>query len=151
MKPTYGAIRVTDLLKTVTSQYERVRRFSHKLRFLIDIQLEILDEYHDRLKDSLDAYYTITSTIGRTLHGVTREQAAALEGTGAFETLCKVLGSSDHVVATLKDWSNEEVSIHLKWSSSLDLLSCRSSLLCYGKSSRHEHARTAIKRPLQAE
>ncbi|KAI8943942.1 RINT-1 family protein [Xylaria longipes] len=113
MKPTYGAIRVTDLLRTVTSQYERVRRFSHKLRFLIDIQLEILDEYHDRLKDSLDAYYAITSTIGRTLHGVTREQAAALEGTGAFETLCKVLGSSDHVVATLKDWSNEEFFITL--------------------------------------
>ncbi|KAI0531701.1 RINT-1 family protein [Xylaria digitata] len=113
MKPTYGAVRVTDLLRTINTQYERVRRFSHKLRFLIDIQLEILDEYHDRLKDSLDAYYTITSTIGRTLHGVTREQAAALEGTGAFETLCKVLGSSDHIVATLKDWSNEEFFITL--------------------------------------
>jgi hypothetical protein len=115
MKPTYGAVRMTDLLRSVTSQYERVRRFSHKLRFLIDIQLEILDEYHDRLKDSLDAYYTITSTLGRTLHGVTREQAAALEGTGAFETLCKVLGSSDHIVATLKDWSNEEVGTNPQW------------------------------------
>ncbi|KAI0391549.1 RINT-1 family protein [Xylariaceae sp. FL0594] len=113
MKPTFGAVRVTDLLKSVTSQYERVRRFSHKLRFLIDIQLEILDEYHDQLKDSLDAYYTITSTIGRTLHGVTKEQEAALEGTGAFETLCKVLGSSDHIVNTLKDWSNEEFFVTL--------------------------------------
>ncbi|KAI1809115.1 RINT-1 family protein [Poronia punctata] len=113
MKPTFGAVRVTDLLKSVTSQYERVRRFSHKLRFLIDIQLEILDEFHDRLKDSLDTYYTITSTLGRTLHGVTREQAAALEGTGSFETLCKVLGSSDHIVNTLKDWSNEEFFITL--------------------------------------
>ncbi|KAI2634644.1 RINT-1 family protein [Xylaria nigripes] len=113
MKPTYGAVRVTDLLKSVTSQYQRVRKFSHKLRFLIDIQLEILDEYHDRLKDSLDTYYTITSTLGRTLHGVTREQAAALEGTGALETLCKVLGSSDHIIATLKDWSNEEFFVTL--------------------------------------
>ncbi|KAI1361540.1 RINT-1 family protein [Xylaria arbuscula] len=113
MKPTYGAVRVTDLLRTVNSQYERVRRFSHKLRFLIDIELEILDEYHGRLKDSLDTYSAITSTIGRTLHGVTREQAAALEGTGAFETLCKVLGSSDHIVATLKDWSNEEFFVTL--------------------------------------
>ncbi len=109
MKPTFGAVRITDLLRTVTSQYERIRRFSHKLRFLIDIQLEILDEYHDRLRDSLEAYYSITSTLGRTLHGVTKEQLAALEGTGAFETLCRVLGSSDHVVSTLKDWSNEEV------------------------------------------
>lgn len=113
MKPTFGAVRITDLLRTVTSQYERIRRFSHKLRFLIDIQLEILDEYHDRLRDSLEAYYSITSTLGRTLHGVTKEQLAALEGTGAFETLCRVLGSSDHIVSTLKDWSNEEVSSYI--------------------------------------
>ncbi|RYP60066.1 hypothetical protein DL769_008292 [Monosporascus sp. CRB-8-3] len=113
MKPTVGAVRITDLLRTVTSQYERIRRFSHKLRFLIDIQLEILDEYHDRLRDSLEAYYSITSTLGRTLHGVTREQLAALEGTGAFESLCKVLGSADHIVSTLKDWSNEEFFITL--------------------------------------
>ncbi|KAI1080950.1 RINT-1 family protein [Whalleya microplaca] len=113
MKPTFGAVRVTDLLKSVTSQYERVRRFSHKLRFLIGIQLDILDDYHDRLKDSLDAYYTFTSTIGRTLHGVTKEQAAALEGIGAFESLCKVLGSTDHIIVTLKDWSNEEFFVTL--------------------------------------
>ncbi|XXH01360.1 hypothetical protein Hte_007718 [Hypoxylon texense] len=113
MKPTFGAVRVTDLLKSVTSQYERVRRFSHRLRFLIDIQLDILDDYHDRFKDSLDAYYTLNSTLGRTLHGVTKEQAAALEGTGAFESLCKVLGSSDHIIATLKDWSNEEFFVTL--------------------------------------
>lgn len=109
MKPTFGAVRITDLLRTITSQYERIRRFSHKLRFLIDIQLEILDEYHDRLRDSLEAYSSITSTLGRTLHGATKEQLAALEGTGAFEVLCRVLGSSDHIVSTLKDWSNEEV------------------------------------------
>ncbi|KAI1438131.1 RINT-1 family protein [Xylaria sp. CBS 124048] len=113
MKPTYGAVRVTDLLRSVTSQYQRVRKFSHKLRFLIDIQLEILDEYHNCLKDSLEAYYSITSTIGRTLHGVTREQEAALEGTGALESLCKVVGSSDHIIATLRDWSNEEFFVTL--------------------------------------
>lgn len=112
-KPTYGAVRVTDLLRSVTSQYERVRRFSHKLRFLIDIQLELLDAYHDRLKESLEAYYSITSTLGRTLHGITADQVAALEGTRAFETLCKVYGSADHVINILKDWSNEEFFVTL--------------------------------------
>jgi hypothetical protein len=109
-KPTHGAVRVADLLRSVTSQYETVRRFSHKLRFLIDIQLNILDEFHDRLRGSLEAYQSLTSTVGRTLHGVTKEQLAALEGTGALETLCKVFGSADHIVNTLRDWSNEEVS-----------------------------------------
>ncbi|MBE3041048.1 hypothetical protein IMZ48_00355, partial [Candidatus Bathyarchaeota archaeon] len=109
-KPTYGAARVTDLLRSVTLQYRRVTRFKHKLRFLIGIQLDVLDEFHDRLRGSLEAYGALTSSVGRTLHGVTKEQQAALEGTGSFETLCKVFGSADHIVTTLSDWSNEAVS-----------------------------------------
>ncbi|KAL0939703.1 rint-1 family protein [Colletotrichum truncatum] len=112
-KPTFGAVRVTDLLKSITTQYERVRTFKHKIRFLIGIQLDILDEFHDRLRGSLEAYQALTSTVGRTLHGVTKEQLAALEGTGALESLCKVYGSADHVVNTLKDWSNEEFFVTL--------------------------------------
>jgi hypothetical protein len=111
-KPTFAAVRVTDLLRSVTTQYERVTRFSHKLRFLIDIQLTILDEYHDHLRGTLEAYLSITSTVGRAF-GVTKEQLAALEGTGALETLCKVHGSADHIVNALKDWSNEEVGSNL--------------------------------------
>ncbi|KAK6837874.1 RAD50-interacting protein 1 [Apiospora arundinis] len=113
MKPTYGAVRVTDLLRSVTSQYERVRRLPHKIRFLIDIQQEILDQYHNRLLDSLEAYAALTSTVARTLQGVSKEQLAALEGTGAFEVLCEVLVSADHIVWTLKDWDNEEFFIEL--------------------------------------
>ncbi|KAK2608003.1 hypothetical protein N8I77_006641 [Diaporthe amygdali] len=112
-KPTYGAVRVTDLLRSVTTQYERVRRFSHKLRFLIEIQLEILDSYHDRLNGSLGAYKAMTSTAGKMVYGATKEQLAALEGTGTFETLCRVFGSTDHVVNALKDWSNEEFFVDL--------------------------------------
>lgn len=110
MKPTYGAVRVTDLLKSVTTQYQRVRRLPHKVRFLIDIQQEILDQYHARLVDSLEAYATLTSSVARTLQGVSKDQLAALEGTGALATLCKVLGSADHIINTLKVWGNEEVS-----------------------------------------
>jgi hypothetical protein len=109
MKPTYAAVRITDLLRNTTNQYNRLRKTKHKIRFLIHIQLDILEEYDGRLRGSLEAYQAITSTLGRTLHGVTKEQLAALEGTGALETLCKVLGSSDHIVHTLKEWSNEEV------------------------------------------
>ncbi|KAJ0322212.1 hypothetical protein COL5a_008820 [Colletotrichum fioriniae] len=112
-KPTFGAVRVTDLLRSITAQYERVRAFKHKIRFLIGIQLDILDEFHDRLRGSLEAYQALTSTVGRTLHGVTEEQLAALEGTGSFESLCKVYGSADHIVNTLKDWGNEEFFVTL--------------------------------------
>ncbi|WZH46397.1 TIP-1 family-domain-containing protein [Fusarium acuminatum] len=112
MKPTYAAVRVTDLLRSITSQYERVRTFKHKIRFLIGIQLEILDGYHDRLRDALQAYQSMSTTFGRTL-AANKEDLAVLEGTGAFEVLCKVIGSADHIVNTLKDWSNEEFFVSL--------------------------------------
>lgn len=110
MKPTYGAVRITDLLRSVTAQYNRLRKVRHKIQFLINIQIDISEEYDSRLRGSLEAYQSMTSTLGRTLHGATKEQLAALEGTGGLESLCKVLGSSDHVLNTLKDWGNEEVS-----------------------------------------
>ncbi|KAK3954103.1 TIP-1 family-domain-containing protein [Pseudoneurospora amorphoporcata] len=112
-KPTFAAVRVADLLRSVTTQYERLRSFSHKLRFLIDIQLAILDDYHDHLKGTLEAYQTMNSTVGRAFVGVTKEQLAALEGTGALETLCKVYGSADHIINALHDWSNEEFFVAL--------------------------------------
>ncbi|RDA87038.1 hypothetical protein CP532_3221 [Ophiocordyceps camponoti-leonardi (nom. inval.)] len=108
MKPTFAAVRVLDLLRAVTTKYERLRKLRHKTRFLVDIQLDILDGYHDRLRGSLEAYQSMTSTLGRTLHGATKEQLAALEGTGALETLCKVIGSADRVASTLSEWSDDE-------------------------------------------
>ncbi|PFH61966.1 hypothetical protein XA68_15628 [Ophiocordyceps unilateralis] len=108
MKPTFAAVGVLDLLRAVTTKYERLRKLKHKTRFLADIQLDILDAYHDRLRGSLEAYQSITTTLGRTLHGATREQLAALEGTGALETLCKVIGSADRIASTLSEWSDDE-------------------------------------------
>ncbi|KAH0599181.1 hypothetical protein MHUMG1_03298 [Metarhizium humberi] len=113
MKPTFAAVRITDLLRVVTGKYERLRKLKHKTKFLTDIQLDILDGYHDRLRGSLEAYQSITSTLGRTLHGASKEQLAALEGIGALETLCKVIGSSDHIANTLTEWSDEEFFVVL--------------------------------------
>lgn len=123
-KATYGAAKVTDLIATVTTTYSKLRRFSQKVRFLITIQAEILDQYLGRLSDSLEIYNATMSTVGRTLHGVTREQQAALEGLGGLESLCKVYGSADHLISVLKEWKNEEVlslMIHF-WHGGLMLL-----------------------------
>ena len=110
-KATHGAAKVTNLIATVTTTYNRLRKFSQKVRFLINIQAEILDHYLGRLNDSLEIYQATTSAVGRTLHGVTREQQAALEGLGGLESLCKVFGSAEHMISMLREWSNEEVNV----------------------------------------
>ncbi|TVY16092.1 RAD50-interacting protein 1 [Lachnellula arida] len=112
-KTTHGATKVADLIQSVTEQYNKLRRFSHKVRFLISIQAEILDQYLGRLADSLERYMSVTTTVGRTLHGVTKEERARLEGTGGLESLCRVYGSADHIISKLKESINDEFFVDL--------------------------------------
>ena len=114
-KYTSVVSQVTDLLMTVTKSYKHIRRFRNKMYFLIDIQAEILDQYHGRLNDSLDAYQTILSPLARRLHGVSKEMMAEVEGVVGLESLCKVYGSAEHIIATLNEWSNDEVRHYLLW------------------------------------
>lgn len=128
-RPTYGATRVADLIDTVTKSYDKLRKFSHKMRFLIEIQAEILDQYQGRLSESLDAYQTITNPVARTLHGVSKEQQAELEGIRGIESLCKVYGSAEYIINVLHEWSDSEVSIFLTgYRSPTNLNDCSSSL-----------------------
>ncbi|TVY68690.1 RAD50-interacting protein, partial [Lachnellula suecica] len=112
-KTTYGATKVTDLIESVTQQYNMLRRFSHKFRFLVDIQADILDHYRGRLHDSLERYMSITTAVGRTIHGVSKEERAKLEGIGGLESLCKVYCSADHIISMLKECVNEEFFVGL--------------------------------------
>jgi hypothetical protein len=110
-RPTYGATRVADLIDNVTKSYSKIRKFSQKVRFLIEIQLEILDQYQGRLTESLDAYHMITNPVARKLHGISKEQQAELWGIRGIKSLCKVYGSADFMINTLREWSDSEVSI----------------------------------------
>jgi hypothetical protein len=99
------------------------------MRFLIEIQAEILDQYQGRLSESLDAYQTITNPVARTLHGVSKEQQAELEGIRGIESLCKVYGSAEYIINVLHEWSDSEVGVlQTEYRSPTDLNDCSSSL-----------------------
>ncbi|KAI9738259.1 MAG: hypothetical protein M1834_008757 [Cirrosporium novae-zelandiae] len=106
-KPTKAAIRVNDLLETITDRYRPLFSFTHKLRFLIDIQIAIFDKFHQRLKSSLEAYLTLTSTIGRTVQGSSAEDRAKTQGMAGLERLCRIFGSSEYLEKKMRDWSDD--------------------------------------------
>ncbi|ATZ47313.1 hypothetical protein BCIN_02g06050 [Botrytis cinerea B05.10] len=112
-KGTFGATKVTDLLKTITTQYKDLRKVSHKLRFFLNTQIAILDRYQIRLSESLDAYISLTSTVGRIATGATKEQQRSVEGMAGLVSLCKVFGSADHIISTLEFFSNEAFFVEL--------------------------------------
>jgi len=112
-KPTKAAIRVNDLLETITDRYKPLSSFSQKLRFLIDIQIAIFDLFHQRLHSSLEAYLSMTSSIARTVHGVSREDQNELQGVKGLDRLCRVFGSSDYLEHAMRDWSDDVFFLEL--------------------------------------
>lgn len=114
-KPTKAAIRVNDLLETITERYRPLSSFSQKLRFLIDIQITIFDKFHERLHSGLEAYLAMTSTIGRTVQGASADDQASLEGVAGLERLCRVFGSAEYLEKKMQDWSDDVFFLEL-WS-----------------------------------
>ncbi|KAL9119291.1 MAG: hypothetical protein Q9187_004153, partial [Circinaria calcarea] len=112
-KPTKAAIRVNDLLETITDRYRPLTSFSQKLHFLIDIQIAIFDQFHDRLNSSLDAYLTLTSSIARTVQGVSKDEQSQLQGLGGLERLCRVYGSAEYLEKKMRDWSDDVFFLEL--------------------------------------
>ncbi|KAF2827298.1 hypothetical protein CC86DRAFT_393464 [Ophiobolus disseminans] len=106
-KPTKGAIRVNDLLETITDRYRPLTSFSQKLTFLIDIQIAIFDKYHEKLLSNLEAYLTMTTALGRAMGGVTKEEQERLLGIEGLERLCKTYGSADYLEKAMRDWSDD--------------------------------------------
>ncbi|KAF3938505.1 hypothetical protein ABW19_dt0206149 [Dactylella cylindrospora] len=106
-KPTKSALRVKDLLELVTERYRPLESFSQKLRFLIDIQITILDKYHDKIRGSIDAFKMLSSSIGRAVQGMGKQDADSVTGITGLERLCRVYGSALFLGNCMKDWGED--------------------------------------------
>ncbi|KAK5047779.1 hypothetical protein LTR84_006444 [Exophiala bonariae] len=103
-KPTKGAIRVNDLLETITDRYRGLSSFSYKMKFLMEIQLSIFDDYHNYLHDALQAYIAVSHTAGRLLQGQSETDTFGLKG---LESLVKISGSAEYLERKMSDWSDD--------------------------------------------
>ncbi|KAL8887000.1 MAG: hypothetical protein Q9215_005367 [Flavoplaca cf. flavocitrina] len=115
-KPTNAAIRVNDLLETITDRYRPLPSFSQKLRFLIDIQIAIFDLFHVRLASFLDEYLMDTSSIMHTIQGVSSsgvKQKLPTEGLLGLERLVRVYGSAEYLEKKMRDWSDDVFFLEL--------------------------------------
>ncbi|OCT49866.1 RINT-1 family protein [Cladophialophora carrionii] len=109
-KPTKGAIRVNDLLETITDRYRSLSSFSQKMKFLLEIQLSIFDDYHSHLHGALQAYLVSSHTAGRLLQGQSEAEAFGLKG---LESLAKVFGSAEFLERKMSDWSDDVFFLEL--------------------------------------
>ena len=112
--PTKSSHRLHDLLTHLTTIYAPLSSFTHKLRFLLDIQIPVLQRFHARLSDSLDAFISMTSGLGRSVGAsANADDASTLKGTGGLDRLCRVHGSADFLERAMRDWNEELVFVEL--------------------------------------
>jgi hypothetical protein len=106
-KPTLSSINLKGLFESVTEIYSSLRPVSFRLRFLLEIQISLLDKYYARLSESISAFESMSSTLSRAVGSVTAEDAKLVTGMNGLERLCKIYGSLDYMSSCLETWGQD--------------------------------------------
>lgn len=119
LKATNSARRIKALVEQVTDRYSPLPSFAHRTRFLIHVQLPIVEQYYSRVSSSLDAFETLSSALVRAVPGAlgvegtktdSRKLTAGVEGS---QRLCKALLSARYVESSMQRWGEEEFFLEL--------------------------------------
>ena len=113
--PTKGAIRVNDLLETITDRYRLLSSFSQKLKFLIDIQLAIFDDYYQHLRESYQSYQVNSTIAGKLVQNAGRvdDPGTDVSGLKGLHRLSKIFGSAEYLERKMSDWSDDVFFLEL--------------------------------------
>ncbi|CCM00322.1 uncharacterized protein FIBRA_02352 [Fibroporia radiculosa] len=119
LKPTISARRVKALVEQVTDRYSPLPQFLHRTRFLIAVQLPILESYQSRISSSLDAFETLSSSFMRAVPGALGSVGVSSEGTRpgdskrltsgveGVQRLSKALISAKYMGAACEAWGED--------------------------------------------
>ncbi|KAG7098927.1 hypothetical protein E1B28_000822 [Marasmius oreades] len=127
VKTTNSARRIKALTEQITERYSALPSFSHRTRFLVQVQLPILESYHGRISTSLDAFETLSSALIRAVPGalgvslgikddksINVDTQRLTTGIDGVQRLCKALLSAMYIATALKAWG-EELSFLELW------------------------------------
>ncbi|KAK7468575.1 hypothetical protein VKT23_003079 [Stygiomarasmius scandens] len=126
LKSTHSARRIKELVEQVTDRYSPLPDFVHRTRFLLFLQLPLLENYRDRISSSLDAFETLSSALVRAVPGAlgvtlgvkddtsvnvdTRHLTTGVEG---VQRLCKALVSCRYIESAMEEWGEEMFFVEL--------------------------------------
>ncbi|KAF8528017.1 RINT-1 family protein [Hysterangium stoloniferum] len=121
-RPTNSARRVKALVEQITERYQPLPRFASRTRFLIAVQIPILESYHSRISSSLDAFETLSSSFVRAVPGAlagqvghntdSRSLTSGVEGVGR---LVKAGVSAHYIAGAMDRWGEDMFFLEL-WS-----------------------------------
>ncbi len=115
VRPTVSARQLKALVEQVTDRYSPLPNFNHRTRFLIDVQIPLLEGYHSRISSSLDAFETLSSSLVRAVPGAlgTASNGNAgsrlTAGVEGIMRLCKALISARYISTAMDVWGEDLV------------------------------------------
>ncbi|THH29732.1 hypothetical protein EUX98_g4456 [Antrodiella citrinella] len=121
IKPTISARRVKALVEQITDRYSPLPQFTHRTKFLINVQLPILESYHARISSSLDAFETLSSSFMRAVPGALSSDVTGrgndpkrlTSGVEGVQRLCKALISAAYLAAAMEAWGEDVFFLEL--------------------------------------
>ena len=105
-------------------RYFPLPHFNQRTRFLLAVQLPILEQYHARIQSSLDAFETLSSTLVRAVPGALgvgfgsgssdsgggADTGRLTRGVDGVQRLCKALLSAKVIEHATENWGEDVVS-----------------------------------------
>lgn len=107
-----------------SDRYSPLPHFTQRTRFLISVQLPLLEHYHSRISSSLDAFETLSSAFVRAVPGalgvnlggggaegsVNVDTGKLTRGVDGVQRLCKALVSARYLGIAMESWGEDLVS-----------------------------------------
>jgi hypothetical protein len=115
VRPTVSARQLKALVEQVTDRYSPLPNFTHRTRFLIDVQLPLLEGYYNRIASSLDAFESLSSSFVRAVPGALGAASSGNKGgqltagVDGIMRLCKALVSAKYISAAMEVWGEDLV------------------------------------------
>ncbi|KAJ7456570.1 TIP-1 family-domain-containing protein [Mycena latifolia] len=141
LKSTTSARRLKALVEQVTDRYSPLPHFAHRTRFLITVQIPLLENYYGRILSSLDAFETLSSAFVRAVPGalsvslggrdegtVKVDTRRLTDGVEGVQRLCKAWLSARYIEAAMDGWGEELFFLEL-WTEINHRASLRSQAL----------------------
>ncbi|KAI8057197.1 RINT-1/TIP-20 [Syncephalis plumigaleata] len=109
-RPTKSADSLVHLMEVVTERYRPLSRISDRIRFLLEIQITILDQYRTEIISKADAY---ERTRFGALSMVQRQARDQISGLTGLKLLSRWTDSLLYVQSAMRDWSDDVFFLEL--------------------------------------
>ena len=120
LRYTVSSRQLKSLVEQVTDRYSPLPNFTQRTRFLVDVQLPLLEGYRSRISSSLDAFESLSSAIVRAVPGAlgaasngdSKNRGHPTAGVEGIMRLCKALVSARYISHAMEGWGEDLVSYY---------------------------------------